>query len=622
MPGIRKREPCDAGDGSREYPVNIRSDAIKRLFNMLFFSFSQTACDFLKSLQGVSLSRTQRRSAHVSAAASPPANESRPTILVAEKLGAGGIDMLKNVGDVDCSYGLSKEDLLEKIKSVDAIVIRSGTKVDRAVFESAGGKLKVVGRAGVGIDNVDLAAASEYGCLVVNAPTANTVAAAEHGIALLCALARNVSQADASMKAGRWDRTTYVGVSMVGKTLAIMGFGKVGGEVARRAKGLGMTVIAYDPYASEERVSALGATLVSFEEALATADFFSLHMPLTPATKGLFGDDAFSKMKKGARIVNVARGGVIDDAALARALDAGIVAGAALDVFDPEPPSPDNPLIARADVICTPHLGASTKEAQEEVAYEIAEAVLGALRGELTSSVVNAPMVAPEVLKELQPYVTLASGLGRAAVQLVKTQGFTDVYITYHSPRGDDLDTRLLRAMVIKGILEQTTTSQVNIVNADLLAKKRGLRIIETVVPSDGTSAATLTEIGVGLGASDSTFSSSLDDSGRISVSGTVKSGGLPFLTKVGTFDVDVALEGEVLLVRQTDQPGIIAAVSSELAQQNINVSYMTVCRVGKGTEAIMAIGVDGQPTSQVIEAIAKVKGVQEVTSFSEKTAL
>lgn len=526
--------------------------------------------------------------------------------------------MLKQVGEVDCSYGLSKEDLLAKIKDFNAIVIRSATKVDRSVFEAAQGNLKVVGRAGVGIDNVDLAAASEYGCLVVNAPTANTVAAAEHGIALLCSLARNIAQADASMKEGRWDRNKYVGVSMVGKTLAIMGFGKVGSEVARRAKGLGMVVIAHDPYASEERAAAIGVKLVPFEDALATADFFSLHMPLTPGTKGLFGDDAFSKIKKGARIINVARGGVVDDAALARALDSGAVAGAALDVFDPEPPSPDNPLIKHPNVICTPHLGASTVEAQEEVAYEIAEAVIGALKGELTSSVVNAPMVAPEILKELQPYVGLADGLGRAAVQLVASQGFSDVYIKYTSPRGDDLDTRLLRAMVIKGILEQITTAQVNIVNADLLAKKRGLRIVETVVSTDNSDI--LEEIEVAVGTNDSKFSTAVGPKGRIVVSGAIKAG-VPYLIKVGSFDADVALEGDVLLVRQQDQPGIIASVSSELAASNINISSMTVSRVGKGTEAIMAIGVDGTPGADVLSAIAKVNGVQECTCFSDKAA-
>lgn len=547
------------------------------------------------------------------------ASTERPTILVAEKLGAGGVDMLKEVGEVDCSYGLSKEDLLEKIKTVDAIVIRSGTKVDRAVFEAANGKLKVVGRAGVGIDNVDLAAASEYGCLVVNAPTANTIAAAEHGIALLCALARNVSQADTSMKEGRWDRTKYVGVSMVGKTLAIMGFGKVGSEVSRRAKGLGMTVIAYDPYASEERAAAIGVKLVSFDEALSTGDFFSLHMPLTPTTKGLFNDEAFSKMKKGGRVINVARGGVIDDDSLVRALDAGICAGAALDVFEIEPPAKENPLVGRPDVICTPHLGASTVEAQEEVAYEIAEAVIGALKGELTSSVVNAPMMAPEVLKELQPFTSLASGLGRAAVQLVSDSGFSDVYVTYHSSRSDDLDTRLLRAMVLKGILEATTTSTVNIVNADLLAKKRGLRVVETVVPAEGT--AILSEIEVEVGSSASKFSAAVNPtSKRIAVGGTVKTGGMPFLTRIGAFDVDLALEGEVLLVRQTDQPGIIAGVSSELSSNKVNISYMTVSRMGKGTtDAIMAIGVDELPSQSVLAAIAKVNGVQECASFSEK---
>lgn len=526
--------------------------------------------------------------------------------------------MLKQEGTVDCSYDMSKEDLLAKISLCDAIVIRSATKVTREVFEAAKGRLKVVGRAGVGIDNVDLAAASEAGCLVVNAPTANTVAAAEHGIALLCAMARNVPQADASMKAGKWDRNKYVGVSMVGKTLAVMGFGKVGSEVARRARGLGMTVIAHDPYASEERATAVGVTLVPFDEALARGDFFSLHMPLTPSTKGMFNDDTFAKMKKGARIINVARGGVIDDHSLSRALDAGIVAGAALDVFDPEPPAADHPLVGRADVICTPHLGASTVEAQEEVAYEIAEAVLGALRGELTSSVVNAPMVAPEVLKELQPFVSLAQGLGRAVVQLVEDSGFSDLYISYSSSRGDMLDTRLLRAMVIKGVLEQITTSQVNIVNADLLAKKRGLRIVETVLPSD--SPAVLETMKVSVGTSTSRFSSAVDEEGHISASGTVKNG-QPFLTTIGSFDVDVAAEGEVILVRQNDQPGIIAGVSSELMKANVNISFMTVTRTGKGRDAIMAIGVDEHPSTGVLGAISRVKGVQECVSFTEKTA-
>lgn len=316
--------------------------------------------------------------------------------------------LLEKFATVDVALGLTPDELNEKVKVSDALIIRSATQVTKAVFDASAGRLKVVGRAGVGVDNVDLGAATAAGCLVVNAPTANTVAAAEHGIALLTAVARNVAQADASIKAGRWDRSKYVGVSMVGKTLAVIGFGKVGSEVGRRGRGLGFNVVAYDPYASEAKAAALGVKLVSLDDALATADFFSLHMPMTPETKGLFNDALFAKMKRGARVVNVARGGVIDDAALVRALDAGIVAAAALDVFEKEPPPPDHPLTHRPDVVCTPHLGASTVEAQEDVGVEIAEAVIDALQGKLAATAVNAPMVAPEVLAELAPYTRLA----------------------------------------------------------------------------------------------------------------------------------------------------------------------------------------------------------------------
>ncbi|KAA6429329.1 MAG: d-3-phosphoglycerate chloroplastic-like [Trebouxia sp. A1-2] len=536
-----------------------------------------------------------------------------PVILVSEKLGSAGLDLLNGFGTADCSYDLTPEQLCEKIQHVDALIVRSATKVTRAVFEASKGRLKVVGRAGVGIDNVDLQAATEYGCLVVNAPTANTVAAAEHGIALICALSRNVAQADASVKRGEWKRSQYTGVSLVGKTLAIMGFGKVGSEVARRARGLGMTIIAHDPFASEAKAAAIGVRLVALNEALVQGDFFSLHMPLTGQTKGMFNDDAFSKIKKGARIINVARGGVIDDHALARALDAGQVAQAALDVFNVEPPPADSPLVNRQDVVCTPHLGASTTEAQEGVAVEIADAVIGALKGELAATAVNAPMVPAEVLAELQPFVSLSQGLGTAAVQLVRDTGFTDIKITYCSPRGDDLDTRLLRAMVIKGILEQITTSTVNLVNADLLAKTRGLRIIESTVPSEGRDV--LTSMTVALGTSNSKFSAALNSKGDISVSGTVK-GGAPFLTSIGNFDVDLVIEGTVLLVLQKDRPGLIAAVGQELAEANVNISFMTVSRTQPGKDAVMAIGVDGQPPQSVLDKIPSISGIKEFALF------
>ncbi|CAM0902061.1 unnamed protein product [Alopecurus aequalis] len=550
--------------------------------------------------------------------ASPPASaavavEGKPTVLVAEKLGAAGLALLREFANVDCSYGLSPEELRAKISLCDALIVRSGTKVGRDVFEASGGRLRVVGRAGVGIDNVDLAAATEHGCLVVNAPTANTIAAAEHGIALLCGMARNVAQADASLKAGKWARNKYVGVSLVGKTLAILGFGKVGSEVARRAKGLGMHVIAHDPYASADRARAIGVELVSMEEAMTTADFISLHMPLTPATNKMLNDEAFAKMKKGVRIINVARGGVIDEDALVRALDAGIVAQAALDVFTKEPPAADNKLVLHENVTVTPHLGASTVEAQEGVAIEIAEAVTGALKGELAASAVNAPMVPAEVLSELAPFVVLAEKLGRLAVQLVAGGGgIKSVKVTYASARApDDLDTRLLRAMITKGVIEPISDVFVNLVNADFTAKQRGIRVSEERILMDGSPDTPLDYIKVQIAHVESKFPSAISESGEITVEGKVKDG-VPHLTKVGAFEVDVSMEGSLILCRQVDQPGMIGSVGSVLGQENVNVSFMSVGRIAPRKRAVMAIGVDEEPSKATLTKIGEIPAIEE----------
>jgi len=414
------------------------------------------------------------------------------------------------------------------------------------------------------------------------------------------------------MQNGEWKRTKYVGTSLVEKTLAVIGFGKVGSEVARRAKGLGMKVVAYDPYAPAERVRAVGAELVSFEEALSTGDFFSLHMPLTSSTQNLFNRETFSKMKKGAYIINVARGGVIDDAALVEALDSGIVKGAALDVFEVEPPAADHPLVKRPDVICTPHLGASTQEAQEAVAVEIAEAVVGALKGELSSTSVNAPMVSAEVLSELAPYVSLTEKLGRIAVQLVSgSVGIKDVKVSYVSGRVDGLDTRLLRAMIVKGLVEPVSDTIVNIVNADYVAKQRGLRIAEERLPSDRDDV--LSSVAVQLVGTDTRFSSCRDESGSITVEGCVRYG-VPYLTRVGSFPVDISLEGPVLFCRQVDQPGMIGSVGNLLAADNVNISFMSVARLkGPRSTAVMAIGVDERPSDSALAAISKVVAIEEV---------
>ncbi|CAN1192463.1 D-3-phosphoglycerate dehydrogenase 1, chloroplastic [Linum perenne] len=542
--------------------------------------------------------------------------DGKPTVLVAEKLGEAGLSLLKEFANVDCSYNLSPEELNTKISLCDALIVRSGTKVSREVFESSGGRLKVVGRAGVGIDNVDLAAATEHGCLVVNAPTANTVAAAEHGIALLAAMARNVAQADASVKAGKWQRNKYVGVSLVGKTLAIMGFGKVGTEVARRAKGLGMHVIAHDPYAPADRARAIGVELVTFDEAIATADFISLHMPLTPTTSKMLNDETFAKMKKGVRIVNVARGGVIDEEALVRALDNGIVAQAALDVFTVEPPSPESKLVQHENVTVTPHLGASTIEAQEGVAIEIAEAVVGALKGELAATAVNAPMVPAEVLSELKPYVILGEKLGRLAVQLVTgTTGVKSVNITYTSARSpSDLDTRLLRATITKGLIEPISSVFVNLVNADFTAKQRGIRITEQhhIVDNNTSPESPLDSISLHIADVESKFPTAMSETGEIRVEGRVKDDGVPHLTRVGSFEVDVSLEGSIILCRQVDQPGMIGRVGSVLGEENVNVSFMSVGRIAPRKSAVMAIGVDERPSTVVLKRIGEIPAIEE----------
>ena len=540
------------------------------------------------------------------------------TVLVAEKLGDGGLDLLRKVSNVDCIYNLTNEELCAKICDYDALIVRSATKVTRKVFEASKGRLKVVGRAGVGIDNVDLDAATELGCLVVNAPTANTIAAAEHGIALLTAMVRNVAPSDASMKSGKWERNKYVGVSVVDKTLAVMGFGKVGSEVARKAKGLGMHVISHDPYASADRARAIGVDLVSFDEALAQADFISLHMPLTPTTNKIFNEDTFAKCKKGVRIINVARGGVIDEPALLQALDSGVVAQAALDVFTAEPPKEgdsSHALVQHKNVIATPHLGASTVEAQEGVAVEIAEAVAGALAGELAATAVNAPMVPAEVIAELTPYVVLAEKLGRLAVQLVSGgAGVKQVKVVYKSARDDgDLDTRLLRAMITKGLIEPVSSAFINLVNADYVAKQRGLKISEERESADGSTGAPLESVSVTIADVESRFASATGDSTRsITLEGKVKDG-VPHLSKVGNFSVDVSLEGSIILYRQVDQPGMIGKVGTILGEENVNISFMSVGRTLRGLDAIVAIGTDEDVSKAAVQKLTDIPAIGEL---------
>ncbi|XAR58341.1 Phosphoglycerate dehydrogenase [Bertholletia excelsa] len=374
-----------------------------------------------------------------------------------------------------------------------------------------------------------------------------------------------------------------------------------------------MHVIAHDPYAPADCACALGVEVVSFDEAISTADFISLHMPLSPATSKMLNDETFAKMKKGVRIINVACGGVIDEEALVKALDAGIVAQAALDVFAVELPPKDSKLVLHEQVTVTPHLGASTVEAQEGVAIEIAEAVLGALKGELAATAVNAPMVPAEVLTELKPFVELVEKLARLAVQLVtEGSGVKSLKVTYASARApDDLDTRLLRAMITKGLIESVSSVFVNLVNADITAKQRGLRIAEECFGLDSSPENPLESIQVQIAKLESRFASAMSDSGEVIVEGRVKDG-VPHLTRVEAFEVDVSLEGSIILCRQVDQPGLIGKVGSILAQENVNVSFMSVGRIAPRKHAVMAIGVDEQPSDNTLKRIGEIRAIEE----------
>jgi len=341
----------------------------------------------------------------------PMPDSSRPRILIADPVAPEGIELLRGIGEVEVHTGQSPEQLVATIGQYDALVVRSETKVTRPIIEAAG-KLQVIGRAGVGVDNIDLSAATERGVIVVNAPQGNTIAAAEHTIALLMALARHIPQADASMRNGNWDRKTYVGTEVRGKTLGVVGLGPIGSEVARRGLGLDMRVLANDPYVAEERVRALGAEPADMEMLLAESDFITVHVPMTAATRGMIASEQFARMKTGVRVLNVARGGIIDELALAAAVKSGKVAGAAIDVFSEEPISPQNPLLGDPRIIITPHLGASTAEAQERVAVDVAEQIVDVLSGRPARYAVNAPMLAPEALKVVGPYMAVAELLG------------------------------------------------------------------------------------------------------------------------------------------------------------------------------------------------------------------
>ncbi|MCZ7578319.1 MAG: phosphoglycerate dehydrogenase [Dehalococcoidia bacterium] len=527
----------------------------------------------------------------------PMPENRRPRILIADPVAPEGIEMLRTAGDVDVNTGLAADTLIGIIGNYDALVVRSETKVTRPVIEAAT-RMQVIGRAGVGVDNIDLDAATERGVIVVNAPQGNTIAAAEHTLALLMALARHVPQADASMRSGKWDRKNYLGTEIRGKTLGIVGLGKIGSEVARRAVAMEMRVLAHDPFVPAERVRALGVESVDFEQLIMLSDFITVHPPLTASTQGTIGEAEMARMKDGIRLINVARGGIIDEAALVAAVASGKVAGAAIDVFTAEPPR-DNPLIGDPRIIVTPHLGASTAEAQERVAVDVAEQIVEVLAGKPARYAVNAPMLAPETLKVIQPYMAAAELLGSVATQLV-TGKLESIEIEYYGEIAEH-DITPLRASVIRGLLRPISEENVNMVNANLVALSRGWNIEERKRTSHDTF---LNLIHVKVGTTES----------EVTVGGTVEHGH-PNIVIINGLDMDLVPEPGTFLLAcdNEDRPGMIGRVGTLLGGWDINIQSMQVGRRGRRGRALMAIAVDESPTPEQLGAIEAIDGIYNV---------
>ncbi|KAJ4328135.1 hypothetical protein N0V84_001337 [Fusarium piperis] len=548
----------------------------------------------------------------------------RSRILVPEKVSPDGLALLTPHFDVDIRKGLSPAELVSLIPNYHGLIVRSETQVTADVLQ-AGRKLRVVARAGVGVDNIDVPAATTQGIIVVNSPSGNIIAAAEHTIALLLATARNIGQADSSVKAGRWDRSKLVGLEASSKTLGIIGLGKVGMNVARMAKGLGMTVVAVDPYASVDMARQAGVKLVpGLQELLPIVDFLTIHTPLLATTLDMIGEEELKKMKKTARVLNVARGGVYNEAALIKGLDEGWIAGAGIDVWSTEPLAPDSiaaQLSKHPKVVATPHLGASTIEAQENVSMDVCTQVLEILRGGLPTSAVNAPIIMPEEYRKLQPSVKLVEKMGRLYTQhFVRHKGGMmggrRFELIYHGDLATMSNTKPLFAALVKGLVSSFSDSHVNIVNATLIAKEKGIVISET---HSGDSPSTYANL--------VTLRSYQTSSSREQVIEGYASDERVFISKLGRFNGVFTAEGTLIILHNYDEPGKIGGVGTVLGMHGINIKSMQVASLDpeaskgaetppdpKGDEALMILGVLGPVSNEVLEGLKNSEGVLDVS--------
>jgi D-3-phosphoglycerate dehydrogenase len=526
----------------------------------------------------------------------------RLKVLVKEKIGDSGVALLREHFDVELGIDWGDQELAERIGEYHGILIRSATNMTAELIERAV-NLRVIGRAGVGVDNVDVEAATKRGIVVANAPQSNVVTAAEHTMALLLALARNIPQAHASLTDGKWERSKFSGVELYEKTLGILGFGRIGQLVAHRARGFGMRVLAFDPFVSAERYRELGVEKVaSSDELYASSDFISVHLPKTPDTEGWLNAEAFAKMRDGVRVLNVARGGLIDDAALKDAIDSGKVAGAALDVF-PSEPITDYPLFSYPNVIVTPHLGASTAEATDRAGYQSAEQVVAALRGEVVSTAVNIPAIEAEDMEVLGPFLPLATQLGRLAMALAEGSSVERIEAAFLG-RIAEFDTRLLTLAVIQGALQGRTEEEVNLVNAPAMAEERGI-VVEEKAVSEAQDFHELIRVTVLAGGE------------RVAVAGTgIGPGRVPHLVEVQGRRLTIELEEFVTVFRYADLPGMIGRVGTIFGKHGINISSAAVGHVPDGAAeakrlAAMVVTTDAHVPHEVVEEIVASDGFE-----------
>lgn len=515
-------------------------------------------------------------------------------ILVADPIGEEGVAILRSQGEVDIKTGLKAAELIALISDYEALVVRSQTQVTADIIR-AGKKLQVIGRAGVGVDNIDVEEATRQGIVVVNAPTGNTISAAEHTIALMLALARHIPQANAVLKSGSWRRSDFIGTEVRNKTLGVIGLGNVGSEVARRARGLDMKVIAYDPHISADYARNLQAELVPLKKLLQESDFITLHIPLTDSTRNLIGAEGLALVKPAVRIINTARGGLIDEEALVRAIREKRVAGAAIDVFTTEPIT-ESILFEENNIIVTPHLGASTAEAQTLVARDVAEQIVTVLKGEPARYAVNAPFISMETFSVLAPFIRAGAVTSRLVSQLAEGQT-SSLRIKYQGELAD-YDTNILKATVIGGLLEGVSEERVNLVNASLVAARRGLNIVEEkeFTCENYTSLITVTVA---------------DSQGATTVAATVMRGEV-HIVRVGGYWVDIVPTGGYFLFSDhLDRPGMIGAVGKITGDANINISAMHLGRLKSRGQALMILALDEPLPEKQRQQILALPGVQ-----------